>query len=779
MAKEKSGSGKTSSILKKTIKGIAGGVLGLGGLVAKGTIEEIGAAPFIEAGVAGYAALSGRGSNKKTSSDGVSSSEGGGGISGLAGIIKQLVSIENNILSAVQSNSTKLDEINSSVDRQTQEFIGQSRITNDLLKQLNASILGSSSGSKGGAGSEGTDWSSILKGAALGLAAALGGVIGFIKGYFRPLQEIGKFLLDSFKNLPTILEDAFKGLSELFKSSFGEVFEKIFKGMNIVAEDAIKFFKSIFSGEGAAGEIGKIFTSIFNFFKDIGTMAGEWFGSLEKIMTPIKDVFTSVIKTVEGVATTAGEWFGSLGSLEKIMTPIKDVFTSVIKTVEGVATTAGEWLGSLSKMIPFLGDLGKVFTLALKWFEPIGWIVMAIQAAYEGINGAIEGYKQGGIWGAIKGALEGLFDALVGGPLDLIKDAISWISKKLGFEEVSKALDSFSFDDLYKKFLDSVGDITGAIVTNIENFAKGAAKSISNMFSSIWNFITELPKKALGWIGDAMGAVSSTVKGWWDNLVGGNSKGANEDNASVEVSSNRSSTESISEGGSVKKESTQGTVVQKTAFGSTTAGALLTEQGKESGSFTGNDFTVKTVADRDRQGSSTDTSSIRLYGKRTSGGLFGSDTYQIYDNTRNQPVTVSKSDYFDIQGDIDKGDIKSAKAKLDSVVANSQKSTAIPEFDAVGNFIGTVPDEQPNANLNPTPNASSVPFTQQSNQMAMQSAAPQQTPVVINNTNNNMSGGNAAAPQQPPRTSGAVMTAPVSSHIDRALYGDLYGAGIP
>jgi hypothetical protein len=97
----------------------------------------------------------------------------------------------------------------------------------------------------------------------------------------------------------------------------------------------------------------------------------------------------------------------------------------------------------------------------------------------------------------------------------------------------------------------------------------------------------------------------------------------------------------------------------------------------------------------------------------------------------------------------------------------------------MGNFIGTYPDEQPNTNLNPTPNASSVPFTQQSNQMAMQSAAPQQTPVVINNTNNNMSGGNAAAPQQPPRTSGAVMTAPVSSHIDRALYGDLYGAGIP
>ena len=77
----------------------------------------------------------------------------------------------------------------------------------------------------------------------------------------------------------------------------------------------------------------------------------------------------------------------------------------------------------------------------------------------------------------------------------------------------------------------------------------------------------------------------------------------------------------------------------------------------------------------------------------------------------------------------------------------------------------------------PVPNNSTSILNQQSSQMAVQNAAPAQTPVVINN-NNNAAPSAGASPPPPPRTSGAVMTAPVPSHIDRTLYGDMFGAGV-
>jgi hypothetical protein len=53
------------------------------------------------------------------------------------------------------------------------------------------------------------------------------------------------------------------------------------------------------------------------------------------------------------------------------------------------------------------------------------------------------------------------------------------------------------------------------------------------------------------------------------------------------------------------------------------------------------------------------------------------------------------------------------------------------------------------------------------------------SPVVIVNNNTNVNSSGGGSDQNPiPRSSGAVSTAPQSSHIDRALYGNAYGAGV-
>ena len=100
----------------------------------------------------------------------------------------------------------------------------------------------------------------------------------------------------------------------------------------------------------------------------------------------------------------------------------------------------------------------------------------------------------------------------------------------------------------------------------------------------------------------------------------------------------------------------------------------------------------------------------------------------------------------------------------------TQTPVVQPVYDMEGNQIspGTVaPVESPRA-------MNAVTGT---NNAAVASAAGTSTqPIIVNNVTNNSStsGGGSA-----PRISGAVSTAPVPSHVDRALYGSGYGAGVP
>lgn len=93
---------------------------------------------------------------------------------------------------------------------------------------------------------------------------------------------------------------------------------------------------------------------------------------------------------------------------------------------------------------------------------------------------------------------------------------------------------------------------------------------------------------------------------------------------------------------------------------------------------------------------------------------------------------------------------------------NMRAAQTQPVYDMMGNVVGVE-------------SARSMEMVGRTAAMATESGAPS-APIVVNNvTNNNGGGGGNPAP----RVSGAVSTAPVASHLDRALYGDYYGAGVP
>ena len=135
------------------------------------------------------------------------------------------------------------------------------------------------------------------------------------------------------------------------------------------------------------------------------------------------------------------------------------------------------------------------------------------------------------------------------------------------------------------------------------------------------------------------------------------------------------------------------------------------------------------------------------------------------------------------------GKISNSISSLISSVWNFFKSLPGKAMDLVGGFIpdslknlwnsffgNSTPNlANNNNNVTPTLAGRSMAFNEQSSRMAAeQSGSPV---VVVNNTSVNSSGGGSA--QNPlPRTSGSVSTAPQSSHIDRALYGNYYGAGV-
>jgi len=131
---------------------------------------------------------------------------------------------------------------------------------------------------------------------------------------------------------------------------------------------------------------------------------------------------------------------------------------------------------------------------------------------------------------SIIGFFGGILDGLVFGMLDLIKDGISWVAGFLGFEDVEKFLDSFSFSDMFNEFLDDIYAWFNLLFSD-------PVAALTNLFSgyfgavlSVGDFIVDMLKKPFVWIMELFGwddaaaatesfSLSGTVMEAWDKVV--------------------------------------------------------------------------------------------------------------------------------------------------------------------------------------------------------------------------------------------------------------------
>ena len=228
-------------------------------------------------------------------------------------------------------------------------------------------------------------------------AVALGGLLGSISGLMKPLTSIVGWFRK--KLTPKILTSYMGMIGNVIKSGFAEGITKVKNGFS---------------------QAGKFISSMGNKFKSIFTE-----GKLGKVLTGISTRFKSLKDSLSVLGKTLSFAGGgkSTGVFEKVGGTLKKIF---------------EKFGSFGKA------LGSVFKLVSRVFAPLSAIFITGKTIIEDLMSGEFGF--GTLGRVVDDLLKFFFVDLA----DMVKDAISWVSEKLGFGKFSKFLDSFKFSDFYE-----------------------------------------------------------------------------------------------------------------------------------------------------------------------------------------------------------------------------------------------------------------------------------------------------------------------------------------
>ncbi len=311
-------------------------------------------------------------------------------------------------------------------------------------------------------------WVKTIKFFVTGIGTSIEKVVVFLSKWFPSLRKI---LFNIEVGFVTLVE----GMKGIFKNAVGSVrnvFGNLIGSVTKILEPAINFFKGIF-GEGSA--IGKVVTAIKTAVSNFINPLIEGF----KVISETSGTIGKFVSWVRGGLTAVMEWFGGIG-----------------KFFSGLGSS--------------LGQFSKIFSAVSGIVSKIAYPLMVVMAVWDTIKGAMAGWEEGGLVGAIGGAIKGLFNSLIGGVLDLIKGAISWIAGALGFTAVEEFLDSFSFSDMFGSFVDAVlfipKKIQEFIMSPIESMKKiGAAvmdlwNKIPDIMGQFFDAVMWLPNKLFGLI---------------------------------------------------------------------------------------------------------------------------------------------------------------------------------------------------------------------------------------------------------------------------------------
>lgn len=364
-----------------------------------------------------------------------------------------------------------------------------------------------------------------------GLTGALAGLIGgFALGVLESIKLMGK----GFKNLGGRI---FTFIDDLFGKNISKGLTKVKGLFNARVIDPVnKFFKSIKTAFNLGNKGLKTFkaglvTTIANFFgritRNIRLGLGGIGDSVKALKSSVTGFFGNIGTRISGVFKNFKLPMGLGDDIKKAGDSLK----SIKNTIAGFATPFTKTAAQASKLknvvlmaISPFKLLGNFFKFFAAKFAPLGKVlgklflpVTIIMGIFDGIKGAISGAKEesgtaGKFVGGLMGAISGILVGLVGMPLDLLKDLVSWIAGKMGMDGASEFLDSFSFSAIIGGVFDVVKDFFMAIVDFFTDlFSEGPSAAFGNLGTNI----NELFKKILRGI-----LPDPSVEREWYNPIG-------------------------------------------------------------------------------------------------------------------------------------------------------------------------------------------------------------------------------------------------------------------
>ena len=334
------------------------------------------------------------------------------------------------------------------------------------------------------------------------------------------------------KKQTTLLEQMYDGITQLNKSFLQSLKKTVGGGLGILVAGIaapiiamVAFFKQLalefaFLKKLTGGGLRKLFLPLKNLLSGKG-----------KIASIIKTTLKIIDSMHYGIFTKIGNFFKTFGK-GKAFTAIG----KTLKTIGGVISKGMKAIGKVISLIarPFKAIFGMGKSLvgmsktALKivgWAKTFGTVmgkillpITIVMSAFDFITGFMEGYKEDGIMKGLEEGTSKLLQGLIGMPLDLLKDGVSWILEKFGWTQASETLDSFSFSDLIDKmvggFFDAVDGIVGWLG---EKFKFGSiSEALTSMINLIWLpavlFKDWLITPIVEWLGDKLGFDSTGFK---------------------------------------------------------------------------------------------------------------------------------------------------------------------------------------------------------------------------------------------------------------------------
>lgn len=341
-----------------------------------------------------------------------------------------------------------------------------------------------------------------------GLFKAVGGIfktlnkIPFVKAFTTSIQGFMKSFTGSIGGYFKSFKSAFSAQTAKIGKTIANTFKPLTNGIkNLKAAfnagfSGLKTFRTAagtFGKLGLAGSIGKAAKSMSNGIKSIG-------GVVASIKNFVISPFQAIPKALAPLKALGGGGGGKM--MKSAMDVIKRVMT-VMRSVTKAAFGFGRVLGRL--------------------FLPIT-VIMSVFDTFKGALSGFDKYKDKGflegIIGGLFGGISGLLTGLIGMPLDLLKSGVSWIASKLGFENFSEQLNSFSFSDMISNLFTSITDTIVGFIGSIKDSI--ADIGIGGMIANVALSLLKIFKKIATFpLAVAAGAVAGLAAAW----PGGDSPG--------------------------------------------------------------------------------------------------------------------------------------------------------------------------------------------------------------------------------------------------------------